>query len=420
MLPSSHLAPIHLPAEDGPARAAALADAFTEFTAAANRLEQSYQELQTEVTQLRAILTERTLALRSSREENQQMKLALRQILDSLPCGVLVVDGKRRITLSNPEARRLLGVTDERIESLEDIPSPSRRALADTLQSSEYQSSEEEFCFSGAAAKRWIAVRSRKLSGAATIEKGDSGKLQQDVLILRDSSSQKKLEEEREAARNAVALAEVSAVLAHEIRNPLGSLELFAGLIAENSAGAEGYVAHLHAGIRRLSATVNNVLRFHGGGTPQQSRVTLGEALRQAVDFARPLATQGQIALLLADQLAGACIAGDANALQQLFLNLALNAFRHTPAGGRLHITARRTSGDHSARAQVEFCDSGCGIAPELASRIFEPGFSGNGQTPGLGLAVCRKIVEQHGGSIRVSSRVGEGATFSMEFPIEP
>jgi signal transduction histidine kinase len=80
--------------------------------------------------------------------------------------------------------------------------------------------------------------------------------------ILRDVTAAKEAEQEREAARSAMALAEVSAILAHEIRNPLASMELFAGLLMDDPEQTSVWVSHLRAGIRLLSATVNNVLEF--------------------------------------------------------------------------------------------------------------------------------------------------------------
>lgn len=422
MLPTSHPVPMKAGLAGAAAASVVLVDAFVEFSAAANRLERSYQELQKEVVQLRAILAERSQALRASRTENSHMKLALRQILDSLPCGVLVLDETERVTLSNPEARRLLDLPSEPVESLAEIPR-SGMAMLKTIQRNLSQpDAEDECCLSGPAGQQWLAVRHRKLprctEGSAA---GPGAAVAQPatILILRDTTSQKKLEEEREAARNVVALAEMAAVLAHEIRNPLASLELFAGLIGERHEGTPEYVEHLQAGIRSLSATVNNVLRFHSGGALQLLPMSLAESLHGAVAFVRPLAGQKGIELSLRVEPEDLAIRGDHNALQQVFLNLALNAFRFTAAGGWLRITANRSHGADRARVRVDFTDNGCGIEPTLLSRVFDAGCSGSGQTPGLGLAVCRRILEQHGGSIGVTSQLRRGTTFSLEFPIE-
>ena len=233
------------------AGAAVLADAFWGASFAASRLEKSYQELQKEVTQLHAVLAERNQALCSSRAGNAQVKLTLRKIVDSLPCGVLVVDGSRRITLMNPEASRLLGPQGKQIESLDDTPLGDKVELAESSGDSSAEE-EEEVCIATSSAPRWLGLRRRRLGGESRDLAPASQAIPQEetVLIVRDITSQRKLEEERERARNVVALAEMAAVLAHEIRNPLASLELFAGLIGQNPADAAEYVAHLRAGIQ--------------------------------------------------------------------------------------------------------------------------------------------------------------------------
>ena len=426
MLPTSHFAPINvlhadMSSSDLPRNTDTLASAFEEFSAAAGRLEKSYQELQNEVTQLRAILAERNQALRASRTEIAQTKLALRQIVDALPCGVLVLHRDKRLALINPEARRLLNMADKKVESFADTPLWGHAALQAAMDSGNVDDAEHEVCIPALTPPRWLAVRSRQLfraSANGTTQPGGTAATQpQTILILRDATSQKKLESDREQARNVMALAEMSAVLAHEIRNPLASLELFAGLIGKESTGTAEYVSQLRAGIRRLSATVNNVLDMYGNGLLQLTPLVLGDVLSRAVEFIRPLAEQKQIALSFTDRTEDLAIAGDENAIQQLVANLAVNAFRHTESGGSLKIIASTVRLESGEWSRVEFCDSGCGILPDLLPRLFEVGFSGSGQTPGLGLAVCRQIVEQHRGSIRVRSRHGKGSTFIVELP---
>ena len=117
-----------------------------------------------------------------------------------------------------------------------------------------------EFCICEGTWKRWIGVRTRRLF----LEGDQGGEPDQTILIMRDVTAQKRAEQEREAGRKAVALAEISTILAHEIRNPLASLELFAGLmeIEKDADRRSQWTSNLRAGIRSLSGTVNNVLSF--------------------------------------------------------------------------------------------------------------------------------------------------------------
>jgi two-component system, sensor histidine kinase FlrB len=227
-----------------------------------------------------------------------------------------------------------------------------------------------------------------------------------------------RLQQEHEMLRRRQALAELSATLAHEIRNPLGSLELFAGLLADSELNREerNWVEHLQAGLRTLAATVNNVLHFHSQPQPGLAPTDLGQLLRSLGQFLRPLAQRAQVHLEVVPTSDGSVVAADRHRLEQVLLNLALNSFHFMPAGGVLRIAGHRCASTNKICLQV--ADTGPGIAPENLERIFEPGFTTRAGSPGLGLAVCKTIMEQHGGSIQVSSRPGCGSTFKLEFPV--
>ncbi len=158
------------------------------------------------------------------------------------------------------------------------------------------------------------------------------------VFILRDVSEAKELEHDREHLRRQQALVEMSALLAHEIRNPLGSLELFAGLLAEANLEAESHrwIEHVQAGLRTLSATVNNVLHLHDTPQPELAPTDAGQLLDWAYDFLLPLAKQARVEMQVINGLSGVTIHADRHRLEQVLLNLALNAFRFMPGGGWL------------------------------------------------------------------------------------
>jgi len=399
---------------------AQLADAFSSFIAAAGRLEHSHWQLHDEVTHLRKQLEERNRALASSLAENESMRIALRQILDALPCGVAVLEpNSRQIVLLNPEARRLLEVPAGQALAWSNLPERIRTVLDAEGCPAWKQGDEHDFCFDCHDKKRWVTVR---FSAMVDTEAGnDQARSARAILICRDTTVSKEAEQDREASRHMVALAEMATVLAHEIRNPLGSMELLTGLLAGDgglSDDSKQCVQHLQAGVRSLSAVVNNVLRFHSSGISNLQPTKLGEALRSAANFVQPLARQSGIALNLQLTLGVTEIAADAGGLQQVILNLVCNALRHTSTGGNITVAAHAGSHDDKTIAVVEVTDNGSGIRPEDISHIFEPGFSTTKQTPGLGLAVCQRIVEQHGGTIGVRSELGKGTTFHMEFPV--
>jgi signal transduction histidine kinase len=111
-------------------------------------------------------------------------------------------------------------------------------------------------------------------------------------------------------------------------------------------------------------------------------------------------------------------LAADRHRLEQVLLNLSLNALRSMPGGGWLELSGRRVRIGEKEDVVIAVADTGAGIATADLKKIFEPGFSTRPGSPGLGLAVCRKIVEQHEGAIEATSRVGAGATFVLRFPL--
>jgi len=388
-----------------------LAEAFQAFMATADRMEASYGQLQAEVARLRRELEERNAALTVSLTENKNIRAALNRILDALPCGVIVIDANDGIVLVNPEASRLLGTAADSHSLLQQFPAHIQPLLKAAIA----RDDEHEVTLDAEKTVRWLSIRRTALQVESSSDDGRGS--DQFVLILRDVTARKQAEQQRETSRNMLALGEMAAVLAHEIRNPLGSMELWTNVLEKQSTiGDEGKycVEHLQAGIRSLSATVNNVLQFHGHGSAGLGRLKLKTVLQNGVAFIRPLAEQAGVKLGINLEIDNEEIDGDPNGLQQVILNLAINAFRHTSAGGSLNISARLRDN----LVIVDFADTGEGIAEQNLQNIFNAGFSASNQRPGLGLTICQRIMDQHRGAIRVQSRACQGTRFSLEFPV--
>jgi signal transduction histidine kinase len=386
-----------------------LARAFATFTEAAGSLEKSYTQLQGEVTKLRTDLELSNAKLSRSLDENARARAFLTQVLDRLPCGVIVSRSDSRIQLLNPEAQRLL---DLESNSLPSSPLPVLKEwLSHAIVDAPYV--EYEWESKTSPETRTLAVN------VATLE-GPSDSEPETIWILRDISDQKRSAAEREESRRAHALAEISAVLAHEIRNPLGSMELFTSLLSEATRRmpeAHQWVMHLQSGLRSLGATVNNVLQFHGNPSSELLPVRIDRVLEQAVEFLAPLATAQGHSIQLQNSIGPVTVAADSHRLQQVFLNIALNGFRAMTCGGMLTIRLRWATQLEPGTLRIDFQDDGRGMEPFLLEKIFEPGFTTKAGSPGLGLSVCKKVVEQHGGRIRVETQLQQGSTFTIVLP---
>jgi len=347
-----------------------------------------------------------------SLEENTRVRAYLANVLENLPCGVVVARGaEEAVQVLNPEARRLLQIPPDWNTPTSGAQPPLLERLL-SQETAGKSSCEQEWTGQGRSANRTIGISRANLNG-----KGDGER----IWILRDVTEEKRAGEEREASRRSKALADIAALLAHEIRNPLGSMELFTGLLAEaaaNTPETRQWANHLQAGLRSLSATVNNVLQFHTLGGIQRSATELDRLLGELTEFLLPMARQRGQQITFENAIGKVTTQADANRLKQVFLNLALNAFRAMPPGAALRIRMGWAPQFPGGLVSIEVQDEGRGIPRELLGRIFDAGFTTTPGSPGLGLAVCKKIVEQHGGEIAVQSKPQEGTRFTIVLPV--
>ena len=213
-------------------------------------------------------------------------------------------------------------------------------------------------------------------------------------------------------------LRQMLAGVAHEIRNPLGGIELYAGLIAADLDKADGRRAHILRVIdevRRLNEIISDFLTYARPANSQPEWTPMAPL----IDEAR---------FLLAPEMDAANVAFDAGVpsdlsfcvdpgqIKQVFVNLMRNAIQAMPDGGRLRVEAE-------ARADGRFVrviDTGCGVDPDHLSHLFEPFFTTREQGSGLGLAIVKQLVVENGGQISVNSSSGCGATFEVVFPAVP
>jgi signal transduction histidine kinase len=215
------------------------------------------------------------------------------------------------------------------------------------------------------------------------------------------------------------ALGELSAVVAHEVRNPLGAI-FNAVASLKRQAGPQGASLPLLDIVseesERLNHIVNDLLEFARPAQPQLKPQPLAPVLREAVAAASASA-QGPLRLewALADE--AALVPMDERLLRQAFLNLAQNAVQAMPQGGVLHVQVLPQPGAHELLA-VELTDSGPGVPEALRTRIFEPFFTTRAQGTGLGLALVKRIVESHAGRVEATAAPEGGARFRVLLPV--
>jgi signal transduction histidine kinase len=211
--------------------------------------------------------------------------------------------------------------------------------------------------------------------------------------------------EERVRLERLAAMGEMAMELAHEIRNPLGSIELYASML-------EGeYANQIVQSVRLLNHAVTNVLQFGKPIVPVAARMSLGLLLEGVRAFLQPVAHQKNIRIETKCE-PDCLVVADYELLHRMLLNLVLNALRETPTDGTVSLKGRVVGCD----AFIGVEDTGPGIPKERLARIFDPMFSTSREGCGLGLPIVKRIVETHGGKISVSS-LPDGTRFLISIP---
>jgi signal transduction histidine kinase len=268
-----------------------------------------------------------------------------------------------------------------------------------------------------------LALAFESFSSVADSLESSYGSLQAELSRLRSELECKNRELARTQSENERmrALAEMTALLAHEIRNPLGSLELFAGLVKEatqKDPEVSQWMVHVQAGLRALAATVNNVLHFYSQAPLQTIPINVVELLTDTMEFLQPLALQRGMGINFVNPQKEVLIDADPHRLQQVFFNVTINALRAMSAGGAVTVRVSTEKKDGTPCVNIAFEDQGCGISAENIEKIFAAGFTTKRGSPGLGLAVCKRVIEQHGGALQVTSVPGHGTTFTLTFRV--
>jgi len=272
-----------------------------------------------------------------------------------------------------------------------------------------------------------LVARSGKIFHVAwslSVMRNDRGAVFGLVAVGRDLTERREMEAQLFQSAKMASLGVMAGGIAHEIRNPLGICSAAAQLLQEHPEETEfvyAASAKIYTAVHRASAIIENLLKF---ARPAQNLsiqdhllpLTINGIISDTVDLMTNEVTLRQIEIHqhLADDLPS--MSGNQNLLQQVFTNLILNAINSMSVGGRLTVTTRT----NNEQILIDFSDTGRGIDSQHMEHIFDPFYTTMpvGQGVGLGLSVSYAIIKQHRGHITVSSRVGQGSTFTVWLPI--
>ena len=231
-------------------------------------------------------------------------------------------------------------------------------------------------------------------------------------LLRRDERRQKEMLRREELAR----LGELGAVMAHEIRNPLAGIKGFAQLveITGDMEQARRYAGRIVQQSLRMELLVDDLLAFARSDQGVRQPTDLAELVRDNISLIRMEAEAAKVEVIHISKTPIEVMAVS-DRIHQLLLNLLKNGIQAMPDGGVLQVELEKVT----SLAVIRVSDTGAGIPPEHIQQIFEPFWTNKAKGTGLGLALCRKVAQEHGGSLTVQSAPGLGTTFAVSLPME-
>lgn len=331
--------------------------------------------------------------------------------IQSMTDGLLVVDGDGRATLSNRALERMLGYGEGELagKTVDQILGSAAILVRESLARGAI-SQEEASLFRRDGGEIPVAVHTSPL--------GDEGGRRGLVVVVRDLSAAKAMEEERRRLDRLALLGEMSAVMAHEIRNPLAGIAAGAQHLLGKINPGDPQEESLHMVLKeteRVNRIIEEILMISRPVRLTLGPVDLVHAMEEVLSSqeARLKAAGVKVRKYYGPDVPTTL--ADAMRLNQALTNLVTNALEAMPGGGELQAVVAGSEEE----VQVEIRDSGGGIKKAELGRVFEPFYTTKPGGTGLGLAIVKRIVEEHGGSIRVESEEGKGTAFVIRLPVK-
>ncbi|HMQ15072.1 MAG TPA: ATP-binding protein [Phycisphaerae bacterium] len=237
--------------------------------------------------------------------------------------------------------------------------------------------------------------------------------LEREVALLRGELASKDRELERR--RRLASLGELAAGVAHEVRNPLGAIQLYSGLLrreCRSLGSALALIEKIDAGVQAIDGVVRDTLAL----APRSCELAphrLSDIVARARDLCCPVLTRHGVSLSAEFDDAEASLVCDASAIQRVLVNLIENAADFAPQGSAIRLGVA-TDG---AVVRLTVADEGPGLAPQHLDRVFDPFFTTKSHGTGLGLTIAHRLVEAHGGSLTARNRPEGGAEFTITLP---
>ncbi|OLE37302.1 MAG: hypothetical protein AUG00_08545 [Candidatus Rokubacteria bacterium 13_1_20CM_2_70_7] len=335
----------------------------------------------------------------------------IENVVATIESGVVAIDSAGHVTMFNRAAAQLTGLAAERVQDQsadvlpEDLGALLRSTVADGLERT-----QPEIALPDGTVTRPVICTTSPLRDPARVILGA-------VAVFSDLTPFKQLESERQRAARLAYFEVLASSLAHEIKNPLVAIKTFAQLIPRRQSDAlfaDEFSRIVTREIGRMEHLVEQLRTLSRPSDRPRQRLDVREPLAQAVESLRPAFDEKRMVIGTSLGAEPRFVLGDHGELEQLFINLLMNALEATPPDGTLSIELTAT-GDH---VTVAVADSGPGIPAELLEHVFDPFITTKQRGSGLGLTICAGIAAAHRAKLRAANRAAGGALLTAEFPL--
>jgi PAS domain S-box-containing protein len=351
--------------------------------------------------------------------ELARLKEFSENIIESVNVGILVVDVEGHITTWNSSLEAMMGISRDRalrrnihevldkdlIETIQNVSGQDTWVLRETRHIYKYNATTED-------------GRPLTLNLSLAPFEAARGVITGTLIVLENVTERAHLEKQLLEREKLSSIGLLAAGVAHEVNTPLAGISSYAQMLIQQIPDGDPkhkLLEKIHVQTLRASGIVNNLLNFSRTGDADFREVVVNKVLDDTIQLLEPQLRNSRVDILrhYGQELIPAH--GNASKLQQVFMNLILNARDAMPEGGRLTIQTRMVE----TSLVIDFRDSGQGIEPENIARIYDPFFTTKdvGLGTGLGLAISYGIIQEHGGRIFVESRPNEGAHFTIKLP---
>ena len=361
-------------------------------------------------------------------------------LLQHAPLGVIAVSREGEVIHMNPAACRLLGYGEHEAEG---------EAAARVLRAPRGEGHVPPGATAMPEEAREVEVITR---GGDVLPvglrllplEGSDGRLRGTVALFQDLREQKALEEQWRRRDRLASLGALSAGVAHEIRNPLAGIGTSAQVL-KRRLGADdpraSFVDVILEEVSRLDRIVEGLLQFAKPATPRLQRRSILPALEKALTLVHELAVRQDVSIHVERAEHVPEVYVDSDQILQVLLNVFMNALQAMDRRGALRVSVRavrkklaprsslgRRANDRLLRreeppaqdvVEVRVQDNGPGIPAAVLARVFDPFYTTRAQGTGLGLSICQSIIREHGGTISIESKVGQGTSVIIDLPVE-